>query len=342
MSKKFSILLLVLIIGVASISYVSVRFAQSIFLEASTLSQNLFGKQTKDKNIIYPTVGVMIENELLARPYQKGLSKASVVYETLAEGGITRFLAIFDATAYPTKIGPVRSARSYFVQWIKEYSGAVFAHAGGSQDALRTLKKDFPRDADQFQYNITFYREKIKTSREHTLFTTDSRLKKLITGQKWTSSEEQTGGLLARFAAEKYADISSYAPVSAISIPFSTKTYAVSYSYNPTSKYFLRSQAGKPHVDTLDGSQLSAAAVIIQYVTVRNNNDKAGSITIKTTGSGNATIFVSGRAIPAVWNKKSVKDATQFLAKDSSLPVEMPAGPIWIEVVPNTIKATIK
>ena len=139
-------------------------------------------------------IGVMIENEIMSRPFQKGLVEADIVYEAPTEGNITRFLAIFltprpsfseatslmprqgGATLYSGKIGPVRSARPYFLDWMHEYKG-LYAHVGGSNVALRLLGNGTSTDGvfniDQFYYEKYFWRENVgKTALEHTMFTT--------------------------------------------------------------------------------------------------------------------------------------------------------------------------
>src|SRR5258708_23201857 len=99
---------------------------------------------------------VVIENFLDSRP-QSGLSQADIVYEALAEGGITRFLAVFQSQN-AASIGPVRSARTYFNDWAQEL-GAIYAHVGGNSDALYYIKKGIPgvSDADQF-FNDPYFK----------------------------------------------------------------------------------------------------------------------------------------------------------------------------------------
>ncbi len=92
--------------------------------------------------------GVMIDNFSTARP-QFGLSAASLVYEAPAEGGVTRYLAFFSPDSAPSEIGPVRSARAYFLNWAKEL-GATFVHVGGSPDALEAAKRIAKSDLNEF------------------------------------------------------------------------------------------------------------------------------------------------------------------------------------------------
>jgi hypothetical protein len=127
------------------------------------------------KEHIFPTC-VMIENLSTVRP-QAGLQEANVVYEALAEGGITRFMAVFASGENLSKLGPVRSARSYFVDWAEEYE-CLYAHAGGSPQALEQLSGNTPvTDLNQIGgAAANFWRDPNVTSREHGLFTSSELL----------------------------------------------------------------------------------------------------------------------------------------------------------------------
>ena len=127
-------------------------------------------------------VAVMIENSPDARP-QAGLTSADIVYEAVTEGGITRFMGIFSQN-YPTKAGPVRSARSYFIDWLSEYD-AFYAHAGGSPTALSRISsysiKDYPHSNDAY---VRIPQAGIAS--EHTLFVDVSKIYSLgVSNKKW-------------------------------------------------------------------------------------------------------------------------------------------------------------
>src|SRR5690606_24574017 len=112
-------------------------------------------------------LAVMVENHVEARP-QAGLAEAEILYEAMAEGGITRFMALYQASS-PEKITPVRSARLHFVDWAAEYD-AAYAHWGGSNEALQFLRSNNrPKDLDQFIFGGAFFRDhSTGRSLEHT------------------------------------------------------------------------------------------------------------------------------------------------------------------------------
>ena len=97
----------------------------------------LTGQVVAKENFDFFPIAVMMDNSSDILP-QAGLSAATVVYEALAESNITRLLAIFDSQIKLEKIGPIRSARNYFMDWAEEYHG-LFMHVGGSPQALAII-----------------------------------------------------------------------------------------------------------------------------------------------------------------------------------------------------------
>ena len=146
--------------------------AQSVV--AQTLYPGILdGVMTDKESSQRHPLAIIVENHPDARP-QAGLTKASVVYEAIAEGGITRFLAVF-GTNQADKVGPVRSARTYFVNWAEGYN-AFFGHVGGNMDALDKIKADKVYDLDEFAFGNDYWREGTGVAIEHTAFTSTENL----------------------------------------------------------------------------------------------------------------------------------------------------------------------
>ena len=124
----------------------------------------------------------MIENMVTSRP-QSGLDRANLVYEALAEGGITRFLAVFASGEEIEKIGPVRSARTYYLDWAKELS-AAYIHVGGSPEALRLIPQYDILDLNQFYNSPNFWRAKERAA-PHNLYTSSELLARAVVSKKW-------------------------------------------------------------------------------------------------------------------------------------------------------------
>ena len=112
-----------------------------------------------------------IDNITVARP-QSGISKASLVYEAPVEAGITRFLAIYPEGEDVERIGPVRSARPYFLDWAAEFD-ALFVHVGGSPEALEKLRAYDMRDLNEFFNGAYFWRDRSRSAPHNTYTSTE-------------------------------------------------------------------------------------------------------------------------------------------------------------------------
>lgn len=292
-------------------------------------------KEVKENRL--PPVGVMIENELEARQYQKGLSEAEIVYEAPTEGKITRFLAIFAPGSTAPKMGPIRSARTYFLDWMSEYKG-VYAHVGGNPDVLRRLMRESEVfNADQFVFNNFFRRENLgKTAFEHTMFTTAEKMQALIDDQKWVW---QAPPHVLGHKTPSSLPNDLIPPATKINIDFGHRTYVIDYEYDPAKQLYRRSQAMRPHIDSGNSKQIEASVVVVQRIKAWPNGDAEGSISMQTIGDGDAIIFIEGKAVPAKWNKKSLAEPTRFFYLNGK-EVVFSSGPVWFEIVPtyNTVK----
>jgi hypothetical protein len=146
--------------------------------EACPLNGSLKTQQAKDAWSKRRPLAVMIENHEESRP-QSGLSSADVVYEAVAEGGITRFMAVFLCPFNDIQVGPVRSARTYFLDWVSEYN-SLYAHVGGANtpgpaNALGQIIDYKILDLNQFGIGFpTFWRDYQRlghpVATEHTMY----------------------------------------------------------------------------------------------------------------------------------------------------------------------------
>ncbi len=272
-----------------------------------------------------PVVGVMIENLASIRP-QAGLDEAKIVYEALAEGGITRFLALFTMTGPIESIGPVRSARPYYVDWVKEYD-ALYAHAGGSPQAMSDIQAKGIFNLDQF-YNAQYYvRENLPRAREHNLFTSSELLTYALRDKEAESSS---------FSVWEFKNDASIGErpvdVAPITINFSSASYQVVYEYDSATNTYGRFQGETPHTVMGSGAQISPKNVLVQYV--ESGLADAQRLTMETVGSGDALLFRDGQVIEGTWSKSSTNDRTEFLDAAGD-PMVFNAGQTWIEVVPT-------
>jgi hypothetical protein len=265
---------------------------------------------------------IMIENSPDARP-QSGLKQAGVVYEAIAEGGITRFLTLHQQDK-PQLIGPVRSVRMYFVDWLAPYNASV-AHVGGSAAALAEVRNGNYRDIDQF-FNGNYYWRATDRYAPHNVYTSFAKLDALNQAKGYTTSDF-TGFSRVDGKPSAAPDATS------IAINFSGPLYNTTYAYNKASNSYDRSQAGAPHLDREDG-QISPSVVIAMHIDMSLIMQDGYREDITTTGSGEATIFQNGTAQNVTWHKASRTGQLNF-TDATGADVPLVRGQTWIAAVPN-------
>lgn len=271
-----------------------------------------------------PVTAVMIENSPDARP-QAGLKDAGVVYEAIAEGGITRFVAFFQE-AKPDYIGPVRSVRPYYLDFIKPYDAPV-AHAGGSGEALAIVRGGQFKDLDQFFYP-DYYERIASRYAPHNLYTSRAKLLALQKTKGWTKSN------FTGMARDDDDDAKPSKNITAKTIDFSISSYLYNphYVYDKASNTYKRSEGGEPHTDDKTGKQL-APNVVVALVMPQHY---AGIYSVyQTTGSGTAYIFQNGTVIKATW-KKASQSAQLALLDGSGKQIGLNPGQTWFSLVNST------
>lgn len=280
-------------------------------------------------------LAVIVENQVDARP-QSGLDKASLVYEALAEGGITRFLALyssFDAE----KVGPVRSVRTYYVDWAHGYN-AYIAHVGGNIDALDKIQAEKTYDLDQFAHSTPYWREySAGLATEHTMYTSTTKLFQEAAKLNYPSANN--------FNVYKFKDDPTAAELAAapaqqkISIDYLSSAYDVYYQYDKTTNSYKRFLAGQPELDKVTKTQLNPKNVIVMTVSrsaTKTRINEAG-YNMVTVGSGKAKIFMDGKEIDGTWKKASA--ATREMFYDTTgQEVTFNRGQFWISVIPQESK----
>lgn len=283
----------------------------------------LTGVQVKDKATTTQAVtAIMIENSPSARP-QSGLKDAGIVFEAIAEGGITRFVALYQETK-PQLIGPVRSVRLYYVDWLAPFNASV-AHIGGSAVALAEVRNGNYRDIDQF-FNAGSYWRATDRYAPHNVYTSFAKLDALNKAKGYTSST---------FTAFPRADgkPAKTPDASTINITISSNLYNPSYTYDKKSNTYRRALGGVAHVDR-EGGPITPSVVIAMKVHETTVFEDGYRQSIATTGSGEAIIFQNGTVIKGRWSKAS--RASQIVFSDSKgNPIELVRGQTWISAVPD-------
>jgi len=279
-------------------------------------------------------VGVMIDNHRDARP-QSGVSYAKIVYEVLVEGGITRYFAIFDNTQSVTEVGPVRSARLYFLDWLQEYGNAMYMHSGGSPQALAAIKPRKIFDANEFFFGAYFWRGTYHLP-PHNLYTSSDKWQK-ITEKYGTTTSLFTADQSWKFASELGDSLSN---TSTVAIRYNS-FYNVTWTYDPGSLLYERVVNNRLEKNK-DADQITARNLIIQFTVVGDiSGDDKGRQEIKTVGSGEAIVLRKGEAVRGVWKKDGIKNRTRFYTSEGDEIVLAP-GNTWVEVVPADTDVEVK
>lgn len=277
-------------------------------------------------------LAVVIDDLPSVRP-QSGLTSADIVYETLAEGGITRLLAIYYHGEAP-RVGPVRSARPYFIQ-LAGGLNAVLIHAGGSPEALEYMKKHNVDHVDEFRFSRGFWRDPSRKA-PHNLFSDTKTLHRLIqdTG---LNKQVTVPGLNVVASAKDIDSTDDWLESERIEISFS-KSNNLAYVYDDKEKVYRRMVGGKPHMDANTDTQISPRNIIVQFVNTKVV-DEQGRLEMEIVGQGRALIFASGQVVEAVWKKAAIDKPISYEAVDNDMPEILP-GQTWIEIVPQGTKLT--
>jgi hypothetical protein len=290
----------------------------------TTVASPLTGVQVQPELAARPVTAIMIENSLDARP-QSGLQDAGVVFEAIAEGGITRFMALFQE-AQPNYVGPVRSLRPYYLDFAQTFQASI-AHVGGSPDALAQVRSG-PRDIDQF-FNAGAYWRVSSRYAPHNVYTAFDRLDGLNKQKGYTSSQ---------FTSWKRKEEKKLATPTAahIDVNMSGPLYSSHYDYDPTTNSYMRSEGGKPHIAISAeadkaGQQLHPKVVLTLAMTY-SVIDGAGHSSYGTTGSGAMYVFQDGGVTAGTWSKADRN--SQFEFKDAAgKPIVLNTGQVWVSIV---------
>ena len=330
--------------------------------ESCLMNGTLYSKQQKDWWEKHRPLGIMIENHQEARP-QSGLSSADVIYEAVAEGGITRFLSIFYCQN-AEEVGPIRSARTYFLDFVSEYGASpLYAHVGGANqdgpaDALSQIE-DYGwtevNDMNQFSIGFpTFWRDYDRlghpAATEHTMYSTTEKLLQFAATSRGLKVEDKNGipwtkGFVP-YSFKEDASVSQRPTSQTIHLEFWTtnSAYAVDWVYEPIANIYKRNNGGVAHVDRNTSKQLTTKNIVVLRMVETNANDGYENnlhLLYKTKGSGKASIFMDGKQIMGTWRKDS-RTARTLLFDSAGSAIKFDRGTIWFEILPTDGILTVK
>lgn len=294
-------------------------------------------------------LGVMIENHADARPIN-GWTRADVVYEAVAEGGITRTLTMYycqDAG----DIAPIRSARTYFLDWLSEYSG-LYAHVGGANtpgpaDALGQIKDYGILDMDQFGLGFPTYWRGTDKLAPHNVHSTTKKLWEaaIARGKGWGAEDENGDKWDENFVLWQFKNetpLDQRGTQKPIVVPFWTQAgeYTVTWKYDKATNTYKRYIGSTAQVDPTTKEVVSPKNVVVQFQVESDANDgyPDGHLLYDTIGSGKALFFTDGKVVQGTWNKVSREARTKYLDANGQ-EIQFNRGQFWIETIPagNTV-----
>ncbi len=271
---------------------------------------------------------------------QAGLSNAYIVYELMVEGGITRMMALFKDVNVD-KIGSVRSARTQYLDYVYE-NDAIYAHAGGAEDALKRISSEGINDVDVD--GIYGFRDtSLDRSWEHKLFTSTNLLKEGSSKRNYRTITEVKS--LLNYSAEEIdlSTIEGSSAVNSVSIKYSD--YRTSnYTYDSENKVYLRSMNDTSNVDLVTGTQYSVKNIIVYGVNYSNYCDHGycGYVKVDNVGSGDGYYISNGYSIPITWNKSGKNDKTIYKIKSNGEELVVNDGNTYIQIYPTSGNLSIE
>ncbi|GAA0181158.1 hypothetical protein SH2C18_37300 [Clostridium sediminicola] len=286
------------------------------------------GEEVSKETLDNPAYMVSIENSGAARP-QAGFTSADIIYELMAEGGVTRCFALFQKDN-AEKIGPVRSTRTYFIDLAYEYN-VPFAHCGGSHDALDRISREKPMSMNEMYNPSYFFRDKSVKAKEHGLFTTSDKLLKFIEVRNYIKPTN------VELKFDKiFWDNSNLENANSLSLKFN-KYYRTSYTFKDGLYY--KSMNGKDSLNRHDDVPVAIKNIVIQNVKYSSRSGEP-YLDAKLVGNGDGIIISNGKSIKVTWSKKDLKSQTIFKDENGDI-VPLNVGKTWWHILDQKAQLTI-
>ena len=283
--------------------------------------------------IMLRPLSIKIENSAVSRP-QTGLGSADVVYESVAEGGITRFNTIFQSQM-PKTVGPVRSARLSDI-WVVPQYHALFVFSGASRQVTNALKSaQLPNLSEDAGVSAPYSRSSARSAPHNLYVNTKKAYAEAAKRGMAVTGDVPRLQFSPRVAAQA-------ATITVVSIPFSDAN-KVSWTYKPSAEKYLRVNDGQKAVDAANNKQIAASNVVVMWARyTAASRDKVGSTTydINLGGTGRVSVFRSGKRFDGTWTADNTSPP-KFAAADGT-PIKLAPGNTWFQVVPLNVDITMK
>ena len=306
----------------------SPSYSYSYETPAPTVIAPLTGVTIPAGTAVNPSLAAKIDNHSAARP-QVGLERTDIVFEELVEGGLTRYVAIWQSDV-PDEIGPVRSIRPMDPDIISAFRGIV-CYSGGQQRFVALMKAAPVYNAIHGQKATadTFYRTKTKAAPHNVIVKAA-----IVVGQHPELPAPQQMFAFSLDLASSTA-VKDGVPASAVNLIFSNASKP-SWTWDPALGKYLRAQLGVPDMDS-NGAQLSATSMVALRVGI---DTSLGVPKTQLIGSGEAWVSAGGKTIHSSWSKDAPTSAI-VLRDDQGVVIRMAPGNTWIELVPAAGSVTL-
>ncbi len=342
---KLLVIILVILIIIAGI-LLALKLLNKGQVETNATGQVQEQKQEEpqvqivDVNSKTRPYAVMINNNHAAWP-QCGLQDAYLVYEIIAEGGITRMMALYK-DKLPEKVGSVRSARHYFIDYAEE-NDAIFIHWGGSPQAYSRINTGIDDlDGIALEGSIFFRDRTLNRDYEHTGFVDLAKANDYAKENGYTRDTDKD--LLLNYSATEIDLSTNQEATSASNIDLEYSYYhTTSYEYDEENKVYKRSMSGQANVDLETGEQYTAKNIIIYKVNnyTLNDGQNKGRQELENIGSGSGYYISNGYSVPITWEKTSHSGQTVYKYENGE-EITVNDGNTFIQILPEDAEITIE
>jgi hypothetical protein len=315
--KRNVVILIIVLIAAGAAGYFLTRGKDPVVdvpVPGEKFYSQLTGNEVSKDESKRPILGIMIENSEEARP-QTGLDSAGIVFETVTEAGITRYLAMYQENM-PEEVGPVRSVRPYFVDWFMGFDASV-AHVGGSSTALEIIEQRKSKSINEFYNAGAFYRSSDREA-PHNVY---ARTKDLV------QLQEKLGHKISEMKDIPRSDDAPAVQPSAttISVNYSVDIFKAQFKYDQATNSYTRYLAGVPHVDKGTGKPITVKNLIV--IKMRGDVD--------ARGEGKALLYKDGTMQEINWKQANFYSRIELL-DSAGKEVPLNRGDSWFAVIPSS------
>lgn len=285
-------------------------------------------------------VAVMLNNIRVALPMQ-GNSQADILYEVLAEGGITRLMGVYQSMDGVGEVGSVRSSRPYYLELALGLD-AIYLHAGGSDAAYANIKAWNVTALDCVRttaYHEIFWRDQDRIREngfEHSVLTSGDAIVENFPNYSFRKEHEEGYSLPYTFAEDGTPQDGESAQT--LSVPFSSVKTGV-FTYDPETGKYLVEEYGKPFVDGNNGEQLAVTNVVVLRTSCKAI-DSYGRLDVDLSGSGGDGWYAcGGKYIPITWEKADLNSPITYATQEGE-PVVFGQGTSYVNIIPLSNEIT--